>query len=320
MSRLPGGRSPESLVRQLADGRPRSLQELSLDRDEADCLLRYSEELGAGLSLENNQLKIEGGLDLLDAEALQDIPHVSRLLLLWTVDSTNRVLLEPEGEVSEHHGFVCMSEQQTAGRGRRGRSWFSPFGCNLYISIGWLFRDHAAMAGLSLAAGVETAKCLNSLVPGEPVRLKWPNDLLAGGAKIGGILTEAVQGPEGILAVCGLGLNVRMTAPGDAVGQKWSDLASAGLSIGRTQLAGRLLQRLLPSFDSYRGVAAYQEAFRALDEFYGKPVRVISPGGNEPEISGRGAGIDEDGALLIESAGKLRRFMHGEVSLRPCPA
>ena len=307
----------ESLVRRLADGRQHTLRELSLAKEAAEALLRYGEDMGIAIRLDGDRLLIEGGIDLLDEEALKCLPHVCRFRLLWTVDSTNRLLLESTDQLQARQAAVCVAERQTAGRGRRGRSWFSPFGCNLYLSLGWLFADSRAVDGLSLAMGVEVAECLNDLLPDKPVRLRWPNDLLVKGAKTGGILIEAKQVEGGLLGVCGLGLNLRMANSQNPIDQDWSDLASAGLGISRTELTRRLLLRLLPFLDEYVGIAAYRGRFQVLDYFYGKPVRVVFPGKDEPQVAGVGAGIDEEGAFLVESGGKHIRYRHGEVSLRP---
>ncbi len=267
-------------------------------------------------------------LDLLEIERIRDFlgdaarGALATLTLLDTVDSTNSHLLR-ERFLAPERVAACVAEQQTGGRGRRGRGWVSPFGCNLYLSVCRRFEQPAAaLAGLSLAAGVAVASALE-LEGARGVRLKWPNDLLWDGRKLGGILVEMsgeADGPSYV--VVGVGVNVRMPhGAGESIDQPWVDLAEAtgGCPPARSRLAGVVLNRLVASLSRFEtaGLAAFLPAWRAFDGLSGSDVTVRM---GDATVNGRVLGVAQDGALRIATATGERRFMGGEVSLRPVRA
>jgi len=205
-----------------------------------------------------------GGLSPVAADLL------SRLLLLETVDSTNAEAMR-QLESGAASGLVCTAEQQSAGRGRRGRTWVSPFARNLYVSLTWQYHQGAAaLEGLSLAVGVAVARALTaSGMP--PVQLKWPNDIICGTAKLGGVLLEMTGDAAGSCqVVVGVGLTVSM--PGSAatdIDQSWTDIEtlSKGEHPGRNALLAALLNALLPLLASFeqRGFAPWRDEWPALD-------------------------------------------------------
>ena len=215
---------------------------------------------------------------------------------------------------------ACVAEAQTAGRGRRGRTWISPPGSNLYLSVR---RDFATaptlMQGFSLAVGVWVAQTLAELgISG--VGLKWPNDLLLGGKKFGGILVEVVNAPiGGWRLVCGLGINVSMSAQASArIGQPWTDLASTGCQApDRNLLAGRFISRFIGQFSHFEreGFSAYRDAWTELDIGLNREAVLHTP---RAEVTGIYRGVDRDGALLLDSGNEIKSFVSGEVSLRLC--
>ena len=175
-------------------------------------------------------------VQLLDAALIKQQQQQQAPVWVQSVtDSTNSQLMQKlkDGVVPEK-GAVLVAEAQTAGRGRRGKQWFSPFGCNLYFSMYWqLEQGIQAAMGLSLVVGLAVAKVLQQQWQ-LPVRLKWPNDLYIEHKKLGGILVElAGQTHAQCDVVIGLGLNIRMPDHTDkAVDQPWADLTSAlGLSL-----------------------------------------------------------------------------------------
>lgn len=231
--------------------------------------------------------------------------------------STNSTILElalPARGVLQ----LLACESQTAGRGRRGRSWLSWGSGSLTFSARWQFRPgNAAPAGLSLAAGVAVAQALEGMgVRG--VALKWPNDILLDGAKLGGILTELATDSAGAMsAVIGIGLNLRHNdtclpdvsiAALDDVLQPPPD-RSALLGACAAQLAA-----MLEAFAS-SGFAAYRQAWQARNAHVGRLVRVSGEMGAERE--GLCVGVDDDGAMLIEAHGQPVRILSGDVTLRP---
>jgi BirA family biotin operon repressor/biotin-[acetyl-CoA-carboxylase] ligase len=229
-------------------------------------------------------------------------------------------------------GDVCLAERQTAGRGRRGRAWVSPFGQNLYLSVRWRYGvGPAELGGLSLACGVAVALTLRAL-GAEGVGLKWPNDIHWRRRKLAGLLLEVAgeaQGPSD--AVVGLGLNLRLhPAQAAEIEQPWIDLngvlkresrGDTGNGRGRAmpsrhRVAAALINALLETLDRYRetGLAPFLEDWHELDVYQGEPVTLIA---GEQRISGVYRGIDAHGALLLEQVdGRQRTFAAGEVSLR----
>ena len=238
---------------------------------------------------------------------------LGELQVLASVDSTNAELMRRPG--SPGRAQVCLAEQQTAGRGRRGRPWESPPGSNLYLSVAWPFEGGAeAMAGLSLAIGVALCDALESLGVGG-LALKWPNDVLRGGGKLAGTLIELHGDATGpCRGIIGTGVNVRM--PAEAAGsidQAWADLADHDLC--RSELAAAFLSRLLPLLVDFAaaGFAPWRERWQARHVHAGASVRVLGSG---PELAGTAAGVDERGALLLQTATGVRAIHAGEVSLR----
>lgn len=232
------------------------------------------------------------------------------------VDSTNRFLLE-QGE----SGDVCIAERQTAGRGRRGRQWFSPYGRNLYFSVRWHFdQGVTALEGLSLAVGVLLAEALAGL--GVPdVELKWPNDLLCHGKKLGGVLIEVGGDLTGdCVVVIGVGLNVAMAgalaaAAQAAITQPWTDLQQQGFRGDRNDLCSAFLVTLLSALQTYpeRGFAFYRDRWEKRAAFRGQPIVLHLPGNTK---SGILLGVDAQGGLRIQTDSGEAIFSGGEISLR----
>lgn len=248
---------------------------------------------------------------------------LDRLLILRTTASTNDdvALLMREMQDSPDGAVACIAEEQTAGRGRRGREWFSPWGRSFYCSIGWVFPEGLpALEGLSLAIGVALARALARYgISG--VQLKWPNDLVANGAKLGGVLIE-VQAEAGgsCQAVIGIGLNLSLP-PGSSqrLGRAVTDVRTlAGRPLSRNLLGGLLLQEVLLLLKDYskNRFAGVREEWLALDALQDAPVVVT---GLQMEVEGRARGVDGAGALLVETEAGLVRVQAGEVSLRGRP-
>lgn len=215
------------------------------------------------------------------------------------IDSTNAELMR-----RGIPGLALLAESQSAGRGRRGKTWQSPPGANLYLSLSWNVRHPA---GLSLAMGIACAEALRDA----RVRVKWPNDLVAEGRKLGGLLIELA----GSVAVIGLGLNVRMP-PQAAIDQPWIDLAHLGTGAPRNELAARLLDAMVAAlieFDA-RGLAAFEARWQALDALAGREVLVAS---GEDVLHGVATGIAPDGGLRVVIGDRERVFHSADVSIRP---
>lgn len=259
--------------------------------------------------------------DLLDESRIRGLlpadcaGRIQTLKVLDAVDSTNTWLMQA------HLRFpaLCLAEQQTAGRGRRGRAWVSPYGANLYLSLGWQFEAlPPGFTALAMVAAIAVVQALQQLgVDGAAI--KWPNDLYAGGKKLGGILVDS-QGESAarIRAVIGIGINVHMPhAATEKIDQPWTDLAAlaAGRVLQRNLLAAGIIMALLPTLDLFaaRGFGAFAAAWRALDLVAGRSVELHQDAG---VVSGTALGVDGDGALLLRTGNGTRRYVSGDLSLR----
>jgi BirA family biotin operon repressor/biotin-[acetyl-CoA-carboxylase] ligase len=242
---------------------------------------------------------------------------VGDLYVLPSVSSTNEWLML-RSEAGLAAGSICLAEHQSAGRGRRGRTWQSPFAANIYLSAVWEFElDASRLGGLSLAIGVAVARAVAQC--GCPdIGLKWPNDLVWGSRKLGGILLE-VAGEMSALTrvVVGVGLNVRMpVGVGGDIDQPWVDLQRAsGALVSRNRVATVLINELLPTLELFAkaGFAPFAADWAARDVTRGKQVLLRSA---RAETSGIALGVDAGGALLLDVGGGIERFHGGEVSLR----
>lgn len=239
-----------------------------------------------------------------------------KLDLREQASSTNSLLLERAATAAQ--GTVLVAEHQTAGRGRLGRVWQSSLGGGLTFSVLWRFPGGASsLAGLSLAVAVAMLRGLKAArVPG--VEVKWPNDLISGFRKVGGILIETqgdMLGPS--TAVIGIGLNFRLPDEvKDLIDQPVADLISLEPKASRNRIFAEVLKALVNVLEEFQreGFAPFRVEWDAAHAFQGRPVRVRRPG--EPEIAGEVEGIAGDGALLVRVGLIVQRLNSAEISLR----
>jgi len=254
-------------------------------------------------------------IQLLNEDLIRSSISEGAVTVLPVIDSTNQYLLDRLASLRS--GDACVAEYQQAGRGRRGRKWFSPFGANLYLSMYWrLEQGPAAAIGLSLVIGIVMAEVLQSL-GADKVRVKWPNDLYLLDRKLAGILVE-LTGKTGDAAqiVIGAGINLAMRrVESDVINQGWINLQEAGIKIDRNTLAVRLIKELRAALVLFEqeGLVPYLQRWEKLDNFIHRPVKLII---GEKEIFGTSRGIDMQGALLLEQDGVIKPWMGGEISLR----
>lgn len=254
-------------------------------------------------------------IQLLNQDFISSQITQGQVAVLPVIDSTNQYLLDRIGTLQS--GDACVAEYQQAGRGRRGRKWFSPFGANLYLSMYWrLEQGPAAAIGLSLVIGIVMAEVLRDLGASQ-VRVKWPNDLYLQDRKLAGILVE-LTGKTGDAAqiVIGAGINLAMRkVESDVINQGWINLQEAGIAIDRNTLAVRLINELRAALELFEqeGLTPYLSRWEKLDNFINRPVKLII---GDKEIVGISRGIDTQGALLLEQDGTTKAWMGGEISLR----
>lgn len=274
--------------------------------------------------------RLAAAVDLLDQHVvLAGLPALARdrlrrLTVADEIGSTNEVLLAvddlPPGRLD-----ACLAEFQNAGRGRRGRQWLAPLGSGICLSVNWCFAEAPPqLSALSLVAGVAVRRALvQGGVTG--LTLKWPNDLLHGGRKLGGILCELraeAAGPAYV--VVGVGVNVALPSAASAAIEATGlepvslvDLFSGPLP-SRSQLAAALVGQLalaLAEFE-HQGFAPFHDEWREADALFARPVRLQR---GERMIEGIARGIDGDGALLFDAGGRIERVVSGEVTVRPAP-
>jgi BirA family transcriptional regulator, biotin operon repressor / biotin---[acetyl-CoA-carboxylase] ligase len=246
--------------------------------------------------------------------------HITNVEAAWTISSTNTVLL---GRPNPRCGTceALLAEYQSAGRGRRGRAWLAPPGGAICLSLSWTFGEvPQELSALGLVIGVCALRVLRELgVQG--AALKWPNDLLIGDRKLGGVLIELRAESAGpACVVIGIGLNVALGAAlvrqlADA-GTAATDLASAGLAApSRNAIAASLISACVKGLIEFerQGLKPFIEEWRAADALRGRPVSVSGADGT---ARGLARGIDLHGALVVETPQGLRRFISGDVTVR----
>jgi BirA family biotin operon repressor/biotin-[acetyl-CoA-carboxylase] ligase len=323
----------ERVLALLADGAfhsgERLAKRLRISRGGVWKLIRSLRELGIEIqSVPRQGYRLPNAVDLLNEKTIREalpgaaLDLIDRADVLLSIDSTNRYVTD-NAVATAGRGQVCLAELQTAGRGRRGRSWIAPFGSGICLSIGWQFAEvPPTFSALSLAVGVAAARALQRFGATD-VSLKWPNDLIWQQRKLGGVLIEMrgeSAGPAHV--VIGIGLNMRMPAATRiALAEQQSTLIADVHEIlrdrtpTRNQLAAALIGEIIAMLQTFafRGFEPFIEEWRALDALSNSPVRVI----NGAAITlGTARGVDDDGTLLVDVDGDLKRFVSGEVSLR----
>ncbi|MGB1009383.1 MAG: biotin--[acetyl-CoA-carboxylase] ligase [Thiolinea sp.] len=248
---------------------------------------------------------IKAGLSV-EAESMLSAIHIFHEL-----PSTNEWLLAQGG-----CGELCLAEKQTAGRGRRGRSWQSPSQQNIYLSLRWCYSAVPPNYGcLSLVVGLAVARALDKLgISGHG--LKWPNDIYYHDRKLGGILLQTAKPLQQV--VIGIGLNANMqTEMAEGIDQPWCSLREiSGGIVDRNQVVALILNQLLPALAGFVNLDRGQFAAEWLsrDVLAGRPVIVHQ---SDQRLPGIAQGIDPDGGLLVEMTDGLKRtFTAADVSVR----
>lgn len=317
----------DNLLALLSDGAFHSGRELGeqlgISRSAVWKQIQRLETLGIEVySVKGRGYRIPAGLDLLDQARVTEmlppdlVARLDRLEFANEVESTNTLALSALRSGARNGLFAA--EFQTRGRGRRGREWVSPYAANLCFSLAWRFSAGlAALEGLSLGVGLALREGLRRIGV-EEVQLKWPNDLLSRGRKLGGILVEISGDAAGECeVVIGVGLNVAMPASQlERISQPCIDVSSLlSNRPGRNQLLATLVESLFETLDTFesQGFAVMREQWQQANAHRDAAVRLIS-GSNE--VSGICRGVDERGALLLESEGQVQAYYGGEISVR----
>lgn len=326
MSASAGWQVQRQLLQYLSDGRFYSGrwlgEQLQLSRTAIANHMQQLQQLGLDIfSVKGKGYRLAAPLQLLDSEAIAQWqqPGAAPIDVLSITDSTNSQLMQrlQQGE-SLPAGQVLVSEAQTAGRGRHGRQWFSPFAASLSFSMVWqLEQGIQAAMGLSLVIGVAVAELLENDYQ-LAVQLKWPNDVYWTGKKLAGILIELSGQSDGrCQLVIGIGINVQLPPQqaAQSISQPWTDLATAVGTLDRNRLVARLqasCTRHLERFEQ-TGFAAFQAEFNRRQLYPQQAVRLTQ---GQQVIRGICHGVDAQGNLMLEQQGKKLAFHGGELSLR----
>jgi BirA family biotin operon repressor/biotin-[acetyl-CoA-carboxylase] ligase len=287
-------------------------------------LLDFLDGIGVPYTNQGSVLALNPGMELLDESAIRaELQHLVSEFRMLTLDleihrvtrSTNDVVMQRLTE-GQSTAILCAAEMQTSGKGRRGRQWVSPFGRNVYLTYGrFVGRQLSELGGLSLVVGMVVVDVLRSMGL-EQVGLKWPNDILLGGGKLGGILLELrASGARGIGLVAGVGLNLVLGAEeASSIDQPWSTVSSQ-LEMPRNVLLGMLGGRIVNAIQAFEDVGfdSYAQRWSEYNLYDGQQVNVIR--GSEI-ISGIDSGVDRKGNLLLRTEAGLEVHNSGEVSVR----
>lgn len=322
------------ILRLLSDGSTRTVHELSAaGAGSPEDVLAACDQLGAlGVELlrdpAGDAIRLAAPVQMLDEariNALLDEPQ-SVVHVREQCDSTNDAL-RALAQAGASSGTSLTCEVQSSGRGRLGRSWIAPPGTSIALSMLWRFPlEVGALSGLSLAVAVGAVQALDR-VGIRDVVIKWPNDLLYGGAKVGGILIDTMTIAGGCAAIIGIGINLRLgpTARGliEAPPREGAALACAGLhetsSSGpdRNVVIAALVNDLQRACELFgrAGFEPFRARWLARHAFQSAPITITA--GTQPRVAGRAVDIAADGALIVETAQGRQTFYAGEVSIRP---
>lgn len=321
------------LIERLADGRFHSGEDMAksfgVSRSAIWKSLRALRDLGVEVhAVTRKGYRLPQPLELLDDKSIRaalsksGAARARSLEVHASIDSTNSHLLA-KPPAPARMAEIALAEYQTAGRGRRGKTWLMPFGAGICLSVSWTFVDTPRqLSALGLAIGVAVLRAINAL-KGAPATLKWPNDVWFEGRKLGGILIELQAEAEGpARVVVGLGLNHRLSAASRkaiaAAGNKPAELVELfeREAPGRNRLAAAVIDEIIGALTEFEreGFAPFHREWREADALAGRTVTAMK--GKDLQ-GGIARGIDEEGALLLEYRGRVIRIVSGEVSLRP---
>lgn len=316
----------EKLINALAGGGFVSGQsiadELSVSRAAISNQVKALNEMGLDIfKVRGKGYQLANPLVLLDKVAISEGLNALRadncVEAHTLIDSTNDYLMRKlPNQVTQ--GQVCIAEYQSAGRGRRGRQWISPFGSHLYLSYYHKLNDgFSAAMGLSLVTALAISDAINALYDVQ-VQLKWPNDVYLDGVKLAGILIDLEgQATGDCHSVIGIGVNLQMPEQAaEQITQPWTDLQQyVGERIDRNELVVAIIvalnQRLKQQ--SEQGIESMLSDWHQHDLYLNQTVKIIT---GENEEFGICRGVNEQGALLLETNGQLKTLFGGEVSLR----
>ncbi len=300
-------------------------KKLGLTRSGVWKLIKQLETLDIQIqSVTNKGYMIENTLEFLNQEKITahlSATHLKMLddfFIFDSIDSTNNYLVAHAKKLNRKNA-VCFAEHQTAGRGRLGRSWVSPFLSNIYLSILWNFPfDLPALSGLNIVMGVSIIKVLQQLTKNQDLKLKWPNDVLWNNKKLSGILIDIIGEYNGTCSVViGIGLNINMSKNlTDEIKKPWTAINQiTDATLSRNKIAGALLEAIIENVIQFSksGLTPFIDEWNYFDYLAGKSIK-ISTGTHS--LTGIAQGIDEHGRLLLKlDNNKIETITSGDASI-----
>ena len=298
-----------SLLECLSDCQPKVRSDLisflNITPNELAQEMALLREAGLNIQEENDVCQLVPEMPLLNSQTISTALFPYSVHYHQTISSTNEFITNQINQLKK--GDLCLAEYQTAGRGRRGRQWLSPFAGQLIFSFYWTINPKKALDGLSLVIGLAIAEALNA---------KWPNDILLSGRKLGGILVEIINHKNGLLnLVVGIGINVKLPQSTE-ISQPYTQLIQQDPNIDREKILIKVIQRIysrLAQFEEKGIDEEFMQQWINHNEFFGDEVNVFTEQG---AISGIEQGIDKRGYLKVITDEGERYFNAGEVSLR----
>lgn len=296
-----------ALLTYLSDCQPKVRFELEKFSPDIEEDIKQLRELGLEIVVDDQNYCLMPNLPLLNPQQISTTLFPYSIHYQPIISSTNEWILQNIPSLKK--GDLCIAEYQTAGRGRRGRQWLSPFAGQIMFSFYWAFDPSKSIEGLSLVIGLAIAEVLN-------VQVKWPNDILFDGRKLGGILVEIANHKNGMLnLVIGVGINVSLPKQTE-ISQPYAEVCEIVPDVERQTLLPKLIQHLYTRLNIFEknGInTEFQQAWQSYNAFSNNEVNVLTEQG---AISGIEQGIDERGYLKVLCGNKIQMFNGGEVSLR----
>lgn len=314
------------IIQHLADGKTHSgevlAQQAGISRAAIAKHINQLQQIGLDIfAVPGKGYRLAKPLQLLEVTQMKRWQNIGapEILLQHLTDSTNTQLLRRlQDGISLKKGQVIVAEAQSAGRGRRGNTWFSPFGSNLYFSMYWrLEQGIQAAMGLSLVVGIAVAQLLEQRYQCA-IQLKWPNDIYVNHKKLGGVLVELTgQTHADCDVVIGIGLNIQMPVAGESqINQPFTDLTKTiDAPVDRNQLVALLQQQLIKTLQHFEaeGFNDFVPEFNQRNAFEGMAVQLM--GTNELH-TGICQGVDQAGGIVLLQQGQRKTYFGGELSLR----
>lgn len=324
------------ILQVLADGQPHTVQELTsklaVSPRKLDHLIKTLITYGVEFSsLNTSNYQLSENLELLEHTSLwAKLPgyikqQIAQLKIVDVVDSTNQYVLTP----AKHPlPLICLAEYQTAGRGRHGRRWISPYASGLCLSIKQHYTlFNYSLGGLGIALAITVTRLLRAIGAGE-IGVKWPNDIMWQNRKLAGLLLETRKHNQLYEIVVGIGINVKMPSNEiTTIEQPWVDLQTViGQPISRNTLAAMLIEHCLQTLMNYSqdGLTTFLSDWYRFDLLYGQLVTLenslgddsVSANTQRRSVTGKACGIDEQGALLLQTDEGKQRYFYGEARIR----